>query len=437
MNVSDQRPGDGKPRFGGRRFRRLLVSMRRAFLLPWSVPRYLRRSLTVTSVTLMLLSIVTLNIVWGYPWVGMFAACLSLAAVGWTANQLFRPVIRVDIQLPLSVPAGRPFQAKMHLTNRRRVPAMDLRVGFDLVGYGTRRAGSPRWLRRDNEPAVRVSAPHSLGLLRSRSRDERTTTMCFEHRGIHPLPDVVVESFFPFYLFRVVQQIPSATSLAVTPRPLAATDAPMARTMVKTVDDFSAQYLAGESLEYSGSREYEAGVAVRRWDFRSWARLGKPIVREFQSPALQSVWLLVDTGTDAQPTSHRELERVLSCAAAVIPQWLERRVRLRMYVTSELPAEEGADTASGASTDGEALLIRLAEAQAVDSVSANQRLLQQLRLTAQKPVLLLTSRDRLPENIAGASHCRVVRVDPAETFAPASKARAARRQDRRRKEALS
>jgi uncharacterized protein (DUF58 family) len=51
----------------------------------------------------------------------------------------------------------------------------------------------------------------------------------------------------------------------------------------------------GESMEYIGNREYIPGEPARRLDFRSWARLGRPVVREFQEEYYCHVALILDT----------------------------------------------------------------------------------------------------------------------------------------------
>jgi len=51
----------------------------------------------------------------------------------------------------------------------------------------------------------------------------------------------------------------------------------------------------GESPEYVGNREYVPGEPARRLDFRSWARLGKPVVREYQEEYYCRIALILDT----------------------------------------------------------------------------------------------------------------------------------------------
>ncbi len=381
-----------------------------------------RRSMTTTTITLLLMSIITLNIVWGFPWLGMFAACIAIASIGISSNVLFRPAMRVDVKLPVSVPANQAFIARVHLTNIRRLPAMDLRIGFDATSRRSLLETDIGFNRKPIKEQVVVSAATPLEMIRPGAHEFADATLCYSERGIHTLPSVLVESSFPFSIIRAIVAIPTATQIAVTPRPLSSTDAQLAILMTKTIDELTTRSLIGESLQYTGSREYQVGVPVRRWDFGSWARLGKPIVREYQASALQTVWLFVDTA--AEPDAKRqladeELERVLSCAAAAIPQWLERMVRLRLYLTSEPPIDHVGEVHSeatfGSNSDAEILQIRLAVAARVDSVIADRRLVEMLAVAGRKPMLLLTARGELPDQIVRAANCQVVRVQTLES----------------------
>ena len=90
----------------------------------------IRRSMTAASVTLLLIGIITLNIIWGYPWSGLFSACMSMLFVGWTISRIMRPNLEIGFSLPNSSTAGQPFSVVTHVKNRGRLPAMDLSVAF-------------------------------------------------------------------------------------------------------------------------------------------------------------------------------------------------------------------------------------------------------------------------------------------------------------------
>lgn len=71
----------------------------------------------------------------------------------------------------------------------------------------------------------------------------------------------------------------------------------------------------GESMEFIGNRDYQPGDRVRDLHPRSWARVGKPIVRQYQQEYLTRVAMMVDTFIP--PFNSRALEANLSLAAAV------------------------------------------------------------------------------------------------------------------------
>jgi uncharacterized protein (DUF58 family) len=77
----------------------------------------------------------------------------------------------------------------------------------------------------------------------------------------------------------------------------------------------------GESPEYIGNREYVPGEPARRLDFRSWARTGTPVVREYQEEYYCRIALLLDTYVPHKRGQGRaeaeRLEAAVSLSAAV------------------------------------------------------------------------------------------------------------------------
>jgi uncharacterized protein (DUF58 family) len=77
----------------------------------------------------------------------------------------------------------------------------------------------------------------------------------------------------------------------------------------------------GESPEYIGNREYRPGDPQKRIDFRAWARLAEPVVREYHEEFYCRIALVLDTHVDRlrrRPlTGFPELEAAVSLAATV------------------------------------------------------------------------------------------------------------------------
>ena len=51
----------------------------------------------------------------------------------------------------------------------------------------------------------------------------------------------------------------------------------------------------GDSLEFIGTREYREGDPLRKIHWRSWGRLGKPVVKEYQEEYFSRIALILDT----------------------------------------------------------------------------------------------------------------------------------------------
>ncbi len=343
--------------------------------------------MTTASVGLLLVAIISLNIVWGYPWMGIFSASVSLLAIGWLSNRFMSPRLRVTHTLPNSAPAGEPFSVTMHVANRSPLPAIDMFVRFSRFAHPR----SVKRMRAKGKLPLYESdeTSRAISYIAHQENVSVRTTLLFHHRGLHSIPAVLVDSMFPFHLFRNRQKIASDATIAITPRLLDGDDA-AAMGMLSALGAWSRRLLSGDALDYTGSREYQQGMPVRRWDFASWARLGKPIVREFQSPSVQTVVLVVDTVCDA---AHREdLERLLSFAASAVTELTAKMVRLQMFLSSQPGDHTDGVSVATASGDRETYLIRLAMAHDVSAGEADLALEKLFESVGSTPVLVLTLR---------------------------------------------
>jgi len=358
---------------------------RMVFLLnPWQWVMGLRRSLTAASVTLLLIGIVSLNIVWGYPWTGLFAACMSLLVVGRLMNYLATPVLHAFVNSPRWVPAGTLLPIPARLSNRGRWPGMDLRI------EGRQNC---EWVAPSGEIAVMKE-------------------VLFRERGIQRLPPIRVDSYFPFYLFRTTCEVDPATSIAVTPAPLLSENDELWRTLESTLKGIATRLSQGAQVHYIGSIEYREGMPVRRWDFSSWARLGKPILREFSTPAARSVSIWIDNACEAisqrgsgwsgqiftsrdQHDLHPPLERILSLAASSIETLIRNGAAVTLWIT---PNERLLSLRCEAGGDPSELLISLASLGRVEPVATGDKPYQtwasEIRASSQESLLVLSCRSQ-------------------------------------------
>jgi len=375
---------------------------------PFRLVAGVRRVMTPASTTLLVIGIVGLNIIWGYPWLGIFSVCVSMLGLGFLVSRVFRPRLRLGAAVPLHAQAGVPFSVQIYVRNAGRLPGLET-----FIRFAARNAVS----FRETQPV------HFIDYLRPSGRTRLSTTAVIERRGVHVLPEMIVECLFPFHLFRSTRRVPSDAQIAITPRPLDPSDNLSTQNLALSIVGFAKKQMSGESMEYTGSREYQSGMSVRRWDFASWARLGQPIVREFSSPAIQSVVIVVDTAAVAQAPQRRSrqrdkeaadrkiLERILSTATTAISELTKCNVRVTMVLTSEPDAAEQVTGIACTPKLASDLLIRLAAAEFVDTATADDRMNTRLGAQGNTPVLVLSGRAQMDLHHTLGQRSTWIRID--------------------------
>ncbi len=234
----------------------------------------------------------------------LFASALSLLVTASCVGWIFRPRLQMTRTLPDRVMSGSPCTALLGLSNLASRAALELELRW---------LDPPKSWRLAEEPlrVARLSAGESVNL---------SCAVQPNQRGVFAWPPLQVTSAFPLNLVRYHQVIRCTESLHVYPRfePLVDLDLANAAA-ISAPEPESYEFRQGGSLEYMGNREYQPGIAVRRWDFRSWARLGRPVVREYFHPRDQLFGLLIDPIVAAADdhSATRDLEDALSRAAAL------------------------------------------------------------------------------------------------------------------------
>jgi len=235
----------------------------------------------------------------------LVTAIFGLVACAWFAGLLLRPRLTVHGTLPPRTGAGQPVSAEFTLTNRSLVPAFDVSTGYFHLPPSLRDNRDETW--------ISVIPPRQSASLSVRVDPVK--------RGLYTLPDLTAYSTFPFHLFRSSATRKRSGNLLVLPsfHPLVSIDVPIGRRYQP--GGIALTSSVGESPEYIGNREYRDGDPIRRLDWKSWARLSRPAVREFQEEYYCRVALVLDTFVPAERTEKREgfpdLEAAVSLTAAV------------------------------------------------------------------------------------------------------------------------
>lgn len=99
----------------------------------------------------------------------------------------------------------------------------------------------------------------------------------------------------PFGLFRAFRREPSPQTVLILPKRYPLKHLPLpGRTKYQHGGVAMASGI-GESEEFTALRDYRRGDSMRRIHWRSWARLGKPIVKEYQDEFFVRHGLVLDT----------------------------------------------------------------------------------------------------------------------------------------------
>lgn len=209
----------------------------------------------------------------------LFVGLLALSVVSSLAELLFRPKLELRDDWPERAVASQPVAIAARLTNRGRSAGYDVSAGCFVLPPGLE--------------------PHTPAELVPRLAPGETREVQFalrpRRRGVYDLDAPRPFTTFPFHLVRTGSGRRDSRILRVLPdfHPVNGVDVPVA--MRFQPGGVALTSRVGESPEYIGNREYRPGDSFRRLDYRSWARLTKPVVREYQEEFYSRVALVLDT----------------------------------------------------------------------------------------------------------------------------------------------
>ena len=206
-------------------------------------------------------------------------AVAGVLLAGMAAGWVWRSKVVVCCDVPARIECGRPFSLRYVVENHGKRTACDLAV--ETLPYPNR---FQLRLRR----AVLAALPGGQAATVESAGESR-------RRGRYRLPPLRWDSNFPFGIWRWGRTDWSERPLIVYPRytPLAELVLPLGSRNRLELDP--ARQLVREAIEFHGCREFRTGDALRHVHPRSSARLGTPVVKEFQAEGRGRTAILVDT----------------------------------------------------------------------------------------------------------------------------------------------
>ena len=235
----------------------------------------------------------------------VFCTLLVLFCVDRLVGGLLRPKLEVRGSFPEKSTAGEVVTGRFTLVNQGKRAAYDLGFRFFRL---------PRSFELPDPETT-------LGHLEAGQTLSASIRLKPNRRGLHTLPRPRAYSTFPFNLFRTGRSRAAESTLLVLPHfhSIVGLDVPVGTRYQPGGIALTSNI--GESPEYIGNREYVPGDSARRIDYRSWARLARPVVREYQEEYYCRVALVLDTYVPPRRKPGREgfadLEAGISLSASV------------------------------------------------------------------------------------------------------------------------
>ncbi len=217
----------------------------------------------------------------------------TIALSGWLSEQAIRS-LRIRRLTSRGVPVQSPARVTYEVTNEKsRLPTLSV----EIVEQGL----------------------HERAYLSRVGPGETVTVGCehrFVQRGVYPLSTLTLTTSFPFGLFRKERDLEIPGELVIWPRtdrPVRPVSAGGGRTRYRGKVEAGR---AGARGEYRGLRGYRPGDDPRDIHWRSTARLGEPVIREYEEDSAETVWICLDTRPGpGEAVQERAVEVAASLAA--------------------------------------------------------------------------------------------------------------------------
>ncbi len=245
----------------------------------------------------------------GYQAVIPLAAVLLIAVV---LSFRFRARFELERKLPRVATAGQILSYRVTVKNLTRQSQSGLTMIDDLADP---RPSLPEWreYKLDEDKHVRpfrferrnFRSPFKMATvnegeippLRPGERGDLTLELTPLRRGLVRFESVTIARPDPLGIFRALRKQPLPQALVVLPRRYPLPPIALPGGMKYQPGGVAMASHIGQSEEFVSLREYRRGDPPRHIHWRSWAKAGKPIVKEFEDEFFVRHALILDTFT--------------------------------------------------------------------------------------------------------------------------------------------
>lgn len=234
----------------------------------------------------------------------LFGLAAALLAVAGASLAFIRSRFSTQRTLPRVVTAGEPFTYRVTVTNLTPSPRdacslvedlddprpslADFRARYRFPTYRRwKRMIAERRVVRVDEVALPAIAPHATVEARVRGRAL--------HRGSQHFRGLTVARADPLRLVKSLRAFDAAANLLVLPRRYALPAISLPGSRKYQPGGVALAASVGDSEEFMSLRDYRPGDAIQRIHWKSFARAGEPVVKEYQDEFFERHALVLDT----------------------------------------------------------------------------------------------------------------------------------------------
>lgn len=238
----------------------------------------------------------------------MFTFLLALLLVAVLSSLFFQSRFTAIRSAPRYVTAGQSFVCRVELCNQTGKMQKGLILWENLTDprpsfaefVGTASAvelkqSYRRWRQTIALNQNAVTKVLDLPFLLPASSTEVSTEITPLHRGYLRFTGVTVARPDPFGLFRACVTIPAVQSVLVLPKCYALPNIPLPGARKYRHGWLALASEVGDYEEFIGLRDYRPGDPLQHIHWKSLARAGKPVVKEFQDEFFERYALVLDT----------------------------------------------------------------------------------------------------------------------------------------------
>ena len=235
----------------------------------------------------------------------LFAPAAAMFLVAVVFALVMRPRVRLECRLPERATAATPVAVTARVIPQRGTGASDLSLSFHrALSPQAGVAFEPREVFLSSEPGRSTEA-------RVRLRIDR--------RGRYVLRGPAARVTDPLRLVTSRALALPDQALLVYPRYYSMEDFPVPLGRRYQPGGIPLTSSTGDAIEFVGTREYREGDPLKNIHWRSWARRGAPVVKEFQEEYFCRIALILDTFLPAQPgpADRESFEAAISVVASI------------------------------------------------------------------------------------------------------------------------